>query len=64
MARTRKAGCGHVVLVGSMSADLREEKGSVYAATGAAIQAFAESLGRTVGTDVVSLQLRPHRQVI
>ncbi len=38
---------GHIVSVGSMSADLREPNGEVYASTKAAVQAFSESLRKT-----------------
>jgi len=40
-------GGGHIVNVGSMSADLREAEGDIYVATKAAIQAFSESLRKT-----------------
>lgn len=39
---------GHIVLIGSMSADVRESGSSVYVATKAAIQGFAESLRKEV----------------
>lgn len=39
---------GHIVNIGSMSADVREGTGSVYVATKAAIQAFSESLRKQV----------------
>src|SRR5690606_37172597 len=38
---------GHIVNIGSMSADLREA-GSIYASTKAAVQAFSESLRKEV----------------
>lgn len=53
--RMKRSGEGHVVLVGSMSADLREESGSTYVATKAAIQAFAESLRKTVNEDGIKV---------
>jgi NAD(P)-dependent dehydrogenase (short-subunit alcohol dehydrogenase family) len=46
--RMKRQGSGHIVNVGSMSADLREEGGSVYVAAKAAIQGFSESLRKTV----------------
>jgi NAD(P)-dependent dehydrogenase (short-subunit alcohol dehydrogenase family) len=46
--RRMGAGGGHIVNVGSMSADLREEGNSVYVATKSAIQGFSESLRKTV----------------
>lgn len=45
--RMKKSGSGHILNVGSMSADLREEQ-SVYVTTKAAIQAFSESLRKEV----------------
>lgn len=45
--RMEARGGGHIVNIGSMSADLREEENSVYVATKAAIQAFSESLRKT-----------------
>lgn len=42
MNRMKKRG-GHIVMIGSMSADVREEGGSVYVATKAGIQGFAEA---------------------
>jgi NADP-dependent 3-hydroxy acid dehydrogenase YdfG len=48
---------GHVVLVGSMSADVREEGSSVYVATKSAIQGFAESLRKEVNGDGIKVSL-------
>lgn len=45
--RMKKNGRGHIVNIGSMSADIREEQ-SVYVTTKAAIQAFSESLRKEV----------------
>ena len=47
----------HIVNIGSMSADLREEDGSVYVATKAAIQGFSESLRTTVNADGIKVSL-------
>lgn len=55
--RMRAQGSGRIVLVGSMSADLREPQGSTYVATKAAIQAFAESLRKTVNVDGIHVTL-------
>lgn len=41
-------GRGHIVLIGSMSADVRETGSSIYVATKAAIQGFAESFRKEV----------------
>ncbi|WP_337176179.1 SDR family oxidoreductase [Paludisphaera sp.] len=48
IARMRAAGAGHIVNIGSMSADVREEGSSVYVATKSAIQGFSESLRKEV----------------
>jgi NAD(P)-dependent dehydrogenase (short-subunit alcohol dehydrogenase family) len=48
---------GHIVNIGSMSADLREEENSVYVATKAAIQAFSESLRKTLNADGIKVTL-------
>ncbi|RAK00286.1 NADP-dependent 3-hydroxy acid dehydrogenase YdfG [Larkinella arboricola] len=48
---------GHIVLIGSMSADVREEGSSVYVATKAAIQGFAESLRKEVNKDGIKVSL-------
>lgn len=55
--RMKQAGGGHVVLVGSMSADLREPEGSTYVATKGAIQAFSESLRKTVNEKGIKVTL-------
>ncbi|GAB3939747.1 SDR family oxidoreductase [Spirosoma harenae] len=48
---------GHIVLVGSMSADVREEGSSVYVATKSAIQGFAESLRKEVNKEGIKVSL-------
>lgn len=48
---------GHIVNIGSMSADLREPEGSVYVATKAAIQGFSESLRKTVNPEGIKVTL-------
>jgi NAD(P)-dependent dehydrogenase (short-subunit alcohol dehydrogenase family) len=55
--RRMKGRGGHIVNIGSMSADLREPKGSVYVATKAAIQGFSESLRKTVNPDGIKVTL-------
>jgi NADP-dependent 3-hydroxy acid dehydrogenase YdfG len=58
LARMKKSGrAGHIVNVGSMSADLREPEGEVYVATKAAIQAFSESLRKTANQQDVRVTL-------
>jgi NADP-dependent 3-hydroxy acid dehydrogenase YdfG len=46
--RMKAKGEGHILNIGSMSADVREETGSVYVATKAGIQGFSESLRKQV----------------
>jgi NADP-dependent 3-hydroxy acid dehydrogenase YdfG len=48
---------GHIVNIGSMSANLREPDGSVYVATKAAIQGFSESLRKTVNPGGIKVTL-------
>jgi NADP-dependent 3-hydroxy acid dehydrogenase YdfG len=48
---------GHIVLVGSMSADVREAGSSVYVATKSAIQGFAESLRKEVNPLGIKISL-------
>ena len=48
---------GHIVNIGSMSADLREPDGSTYVATKAAIQGFSESLRKTVNPGGIKVTL-------
>lgn len=54
--RMKKDGSGHIVNVGSMSADIREEQ-SVYVTTKAAIQAFSESLRKEVNEHGIKVSL-------
>jgi NADP-dependent 3-hydroxy acid dehydrogenase YdfG len=44
----KKQGHGHIVNVGSMSADVREDGSSIYVATKAGIQGFSEALRKEV----------------
>jgi short-subunit dehydrogenase len=44
----KKHGSGHIVNIGSMSADVREEGSSIYVATKAGIQGFSEALRKEV----------------
>jgi NADP-dependent 3-hydroxy acid dehydrogenase YdfG len=46
--RMKASGWGHIVNIGSMSADEREKDSSVYVATKAGIQGFSESLRKEV----------------
>lgn len=48
ISRMKAKGAGHIVCIGSLSADQREEENDVYVATKAAIQAFSESLRKGV----------------
>lgn len=53
--RPRKG--GHILMVGSMSADLREPTNDIYAATKAAVQALCEALRKNVNRDGVRVTL-------
>lgn len=48
---------GHIVNIGSLSAKAREEESSVYVATKAGIQAFSESLRKTVNPKGIKVSL-------
>jgi NADP-dependent 3-hydroxy acid dehydrogenase YdfG len=48
---------GHIVYIGSMSADVREKGSSIYVATKAGIQGFAESLRKEVNEDGIKVTL-------
>lgn len=75
--RMKAVGQGHIVHIGSVSADLREADDQLYAASKAAIQAFSASLRKSlsgdgikvsliepgsVGTDLVADQIPPEEQ--
>jgi NADP-dependent 3-hydroxy acid dehydrogenase YdfG len=53
----RKTGGGHIVFIGSVSADARDEGSSTYVATKAGIQGFAESFGREVAKHKIKVSL-------
>jgi NADP-dependent 3-hydroxy acid dehydrogenase YdfG len=55
--RMKAAGGGHIVNVGSMSADVREPGSSVYVATKSGIQGFSESLRKEVNKHGVKVSL-------
>lgn len=55
--RMQPQGKGHIVLIGSMSADVREEGSSVYVATKSAIQGFAGSLRKEVNPKGIKVSL-------
>lgn len=48
---------GHIVNIGSMSADVREETGSVYVAAKSGIQGFSESLRKEINPKGIKLTL-------
>lgn len=50
-------GGGHIVNIGSMSAVSRDASGSVYVATKAAVQAYSESLRKTINPDRIKVTL-------
>jgi NADP-dependent 3-hydroxy acid dehydrogenase YdfG len=53
----QEQGAGHIVLIVSMSADVREEGSSVYVATKSAVQGFAESLRKEVNSLGIKVSL-------
>jgi NADP-dependent 3-hydroxy acid dehydrogenase YdfG len=55
--RMRKRKAGHIVNVGSMSADQREPENDVYAATKAGIQALSESLRKSLNKENIRITL-------
>jgi len=55
--RMKKKGEGHIVNVGSMSADVREEGSSIYVATKAGIQGFSEALRKEVNKYGIKVSL-------
>ncbi|WP_197490695.1 SDR family oxidoreductase [Planctomyces sp. SH-PL62] len=57
VTRMKEAGSGHIVNIGSMSADVRETGSSVYVATKAGIQGFSEALRKEVNAHGVKVTL-------
>jgi NADP-dependent 3-hydroxy acid dehydrogenase YdfG len=55
--RMTKSGRGHIIFIGSMSADVREQGSSVYVATKSGIQGFAESLRKEVNEKGIRVTL-------
>ena len=55
--RMKGKGGGHIVNIGSMSADVREEKSSVYVATKSGIQGFSQSLRNQINPDGIKISL-------
>jgi NAD(P)-dependent dehydrogenase (short-subunit alcohol dehydrogenase family) len=55
--RMEAAGRGHIVNIGSMSADVREVGSSVYVATKAGIQGFSESLRKEINPKKIKVTL-------
>jgi NADP-dependent 3-hydroxy acid dehydrogenase YdfG len=55
--RMQEVGGGHIVNVGSMSADVREEGSSVYVATKSGIQGFSEALRKEVNKHGIKVTL-------
>jgi NADP-dependent 3-hydroxy acid dehydrogenase YdfG len=55
--RMKPAQKGHIVLIGSMSADLWSGGSSIYAATKSGIQAFAEALRKEVNPEGIKVSL-------
>lgn len=57
LQRMRRKHDGHIVNVGSMSADLREPTNGVYVATKAGIQGFTESLRKDINKEGIRVTL-------
>ncbi|MBV9868605.1 MAG: SDR family oxidoreductase [Abitibacteriaceae bacterium] len=57
LQRMQKQGSGHIVNIGSMSADLREEDSDIYVATKAAIQGFSESFRKSANKGGIKVSL-------
>jgi short-subunit dehydrogenase len=55
--RMEAAGKGHILNIGSMSADVREEGSSVYVATKAGIQGFSEALRKELNPKNIKVTL-------
>jgi NADP-dependent 3-hydroxy acid dehydrogenase YdfG len=55
--RMTQQGRGHVILIGSMSADVRETGSSIYVATKAGIQGFAEAVRKEVNEKGIKVTL-------
>jgi NADP-dependent 3-hydroxy acid dehydrogenase YdfG len=55
--RMEKAGSGHILNIGSMSADVREVGSSVYVAAKAGIQGFAEALRKELNPKGIKVTL-------
>lgn len=55
--RFKMNGSGHIVNIGSMSADVREEGSSVYVATKAGIQGFSEALRKELNPEKIRVTL-------
>lgn len=55
--RMERAGGGHLLFVGSISTEIKAEGESVYAATKAGVQAFAETLRKEVATKNIKVSV-------
>jgi short-subunit dehydrogenase len=55
--RMEAAGKGHIVNIGSMSADVREEGSSVYVATKSGIQGYSEALRKEINPKHIKVTL-------
>lgn len=57
LKRMEETGTGHIVNIGSMSADVREQGSSVYVATKSAIQGFSESFRKEANEKGIKVTL-------
>jgi 3-hydroxy acid dehydrogenase/malonic semialdehyde reductase len=57
MERMRRQGSGHLVFVSSISTDIKAEGESVYSATKAGIEAFAETLRKEIAEENIKISV-------
>src|SRR4051812_19779802 len=57
IVRMKKQGAGHILNIGSMSADVREKGSSIYVATKSGIQGFSEALRKEVNAQGIKVTL-------
>jgi NADP-dependent 3-hydroxy acid dehydrogenase YdfG len=57
VVRMKVSGAGHIVNIGSMSAEVREQTSSVYVATKSAIEGFSASLRKQINPDGIKITL-------
>lgn len=53
--RMKAHGCGHIINIGSMSAEVKEETGTVYVATKSAVRGFSTALRKEVNSQGIKV---------